>query len=55
MYIGQWQADKRHGYGVCDDIPRGSFLILHFHLDVGFYHLFFCKNCGPFEADLLNA
>jgi MORN repeat len=31
MYIGQWQADKRHGYGVCDDIPRGLLLILYFH------------------------
>lgn len=26
IYIGQWQADKRHGYGVCDDIPKGNYL-----------------------------
>jgi len=24
VYVGQWQADKRHGYGVCDDIPKGG-------------------------------
>lgn len=29
VYVGQWQVDKRHGYGVCDDIPKGE---LHVHL-----------------------
>jgi len=24
VYVGQWQVDKRHGYGVCDDIPKGE-------------------------------
>ena len=31
VYIGQWQADKRHGYGVCDDIPKGG-LAIHLHI-----------------------
>lgn len=24
IYVGEWQADDRHGYGVLDDIIKGN-------------------------------
>ena len=40
LYIGEWVADKKHGYGVFDDVSKGKILLL-LYLSFRLQSLFF--------------